>query len=179
MSRLDSHPRQPLELPVFSNLDSESMSRASRPSRALKQKKAPPDVFSRPFIQLDYLYTPSKDVAADVAYFTRVLGAEVAFSIEGMGARVAMLRLSEGPPHVLLTDHLTGDRVILIYRVADFDAALRDLTARGWTKAQTLEIPMGPCCSFTTPGGHRIAVYEQSRPEVLKHFLGRPDFCSA
>jgi predicted enzyme related to lactoylglutathione lyase len=133
--------------------------------------KGPP-----PFVQLDYLYTPSKDVAADVEYFTRVLGAEVAFSIEGMGARVAMLRMSEGPPHVLLTDHLKGDRAILIYRVADLDAALRDLRARGWTKAQTLEIPMGTCCSFTTPGGHRIAVYEQSRPEVLAHFLGRRDF---
>ena len=119
---------------------------------------------------------PSQDVAKDVEYFTGVLGAELAFSIEGMGARVAMLRLTEGPPHLLLTDHLEGDRTILIYRVSDLKAAMRDLKARGWKKAQTLEIPMGPCCSFTTPGGHRIAVYELSRPQVLAHFLGRRDF---
>jgi hypothetical protein len=128
------------------------------------------------FIQLDYLYTPSKDVAADLEYFTRVLGGEIGFAIEGMGARVAMIHLSQGPPHVLLTDHLEGDRPILIYRVDDLKAAMRDLKTRGWKKAQTLEIPMGPCCSFTTPGGHRIAAYELSRPQVLTHFLGRRDF---
>jgi hypothetical protein len=129
-----------------------------------------------PFIQLDYLYVPSADVAADVGYFTGVLGAELAFAVEGMGARVAMLHMTEGPPHVLLTDHLEGDRPILIYRVADLDAALAGLKARGWKKTHTLEIPMGPCCSFTTPGGHRIAVYELTRPEVANHFLGRRDF---
>jgi len=129
-----------------------------------------------PFIQLDYLYVPSADVAKDLKYFTDVLGAELAFAVEGMGARVAMLRLTEGPPHVLLTDHLEGDRPIFIYRVADLDTALSDLKARGWKKAQTLEIPMGPCCSFKTPGGHRVAVYELTRPEVAKHFLGRRDF---
>ena len=127
-------------------------------------------------MQLDYLYVPSADVAKDLAYFTDVLGGELAFAVEGMGAKVAMVRLSQGPPHILLTDHLNGDRPILIYRVDDLKAAIRDLKARGWKKAQTLEIPMGPCCSFTTPGGHRIAAYELSRPQVLTHFLGRRDF---
>jgi len=132
--------------------------------------------FSPPFIQLDYLYTPSSDVARDMKYFVDVLGAELGFSIEGMGARVAMLRLTSGPPHVLLTDHLEGDRAIAIYRVADLDSTLRDLKKRGWKKAHSLEIPMGPCCSFIIPGGHRVAVYELSRPQVLEHFLGRRDF---
>ena len=147
------------------------MPRRSEDKSATKPANGPP-----PFIQLDYLYVPSADVARDLAYFTGVLGAELAFAVEGMGARVAMLRLTQGPPHVLLTDHLDGDRPILIYRVADLDAAMADLKARGWKKAQTLEIPMGPCCSFTTPGGHRIAVYELTRPEVATHFLGRRDF---
>jgi hypothetical protein len=35
---------------------------------------------------------------------------------------------------------------------------------------------MGPCCSFATPGGQRIAVYELTRPQVAEHFLGRRDF---
>jgi hypothetical protein len=127
-------------------------------------------------MRLDYLYVPSSDVAQDLAYFTDVLGAELAFAIEGMGARVAMVRLSQGPPHILLTDHLEGDRSILIYRVDKLNSALADLKARRWKKGEMLEIPMGPCCSFTTPGGQRIAVYELSRPEVANHFLGRRDF---
>jgi len=127
-------------------------------------------------MQLDYLYVPSADVAKDLAYFTDVLGGELAFAVEGMGAKVAMVRLSQGPPHILLTDHLHGDHTILIYRVDRLDSTLAELKRRGWKKGQTLEIPMGPCCSFTTPGGQRIAVYELSRPQVADHFLGRRDF---
>src|SRR5229473_3184323 len=111
-----------------------------------------------------------------VRYFTEVLGGRLAFSVEGMGARVAKVELTEGPPHVLLTDHLEGDRPIFIYRVDDLDEAMRDLKKRGWKKAQTLEIPMGPCCSFTTPSGHRLAIYELTRPDVARHFDGRHDF---
>ena len=115
-------------------------------------------------------------MAADLEYFTKVLGAEVGFAIDGMGARVALVRMTAGPPHVLLTDHLEDERPIYIYRVGSLKAALADLKARGWKKTQTLEIPMGPCCSFTTPGGQRIAVYELTRPQVAEHFLGRRDF---
>ena len=129
-----------------------------------------------PFLQLDYLYTPSKDVAADARYFTDVLGGKLIFSIDGMGARVAKIELTDGPPHVLLTDHLEGDLPIFIYRVDDLDATMRALKKRGWRRAQILEIPMGPCCSFTTPAGHRLAIYELTRPEVAKHFDGRFDF---
>jgi hypothetical protein len=52
-------------------------------------------------VSLDYLYTPSKNVAADLEYFTKVLGADVGFAIDGMGARVALVRMTDGPPHVL------------------------------------------------------------------------------
>lgn len=128
------------------------------------------------FLQLDYLYTPSSDVAADVRYFTEVLGGRLAFAVEGMGARVAMIELTEGPPRVLLTDHLEGDRAIYIYRVEDLSEATAALKKRGLKKEHRLEIPMGPCSSFTTPSGHRIALYEASRPDVLEHFLGRRDF---
>ena len=131
---------------------------------------------SAPFMQLDYIYTPSQDVAADARYFSDVLGGTLAFSVDAMGTRVAMIQFTAGPPSVLLTDHLEGDRPILIYRVPDLARALAQLRARGWTKRQSLEIPMGPCCSFRTPGGHRIALYELTRPEVAKHFEGRRDF---
>jgi hypothetical protein len=128
------------------------------------------------FGRLDYLYTPSKDVAADSKYFTDVLGGKLVFAVEGMGARVAKIELGDGPPHILLTDHLSDDRPIFIYRVDDLDASVKALKKRGWKKGNTLEIPMGPCCSFTTPGGQRIALYELSRPQVARHFDGRVDF---
>jgi hypothetical protein len=128
------------------------------------------------FLQLDYLYTPSSDVAADARFFTDVLGGKVAFAVEGMGARVAMVELTDGPPHVLLTDHLEGDRAIYIYRVDNLRKAAAELKKRGLKDERRLEIPMGPCSSFVLPSGHRIALYEASRPEVLKHFLGRKDF---
>ena len=128
------------------------------------------------FAQLDYLYTPSSDVAADAKYFTDVLGGKLAFAVEGMGARVAMIELTDGPPHVLLTDHLEGERAVYIYRVDDLRKAAAALKRRGLEDERRLEIPMGPCSSFVLPNGHRIALYEASRPEVLKHFLGRKDF---
>jgi hypothetical protein len=129
-----------------------------------------------PFEQLDFLYVPSRDVAADLAYFADVLGARVVFAIDSDGVRVAAVELSQGPPLVLLTDHVEGERPIFIYRVADLDAALGGLESRGWARERTFEIPHGPCCSFRTPGGHRIAVYELTRPEVQGHFAGRRDF---
>jgi hypothetical protein len=129
-----------------------------------------------PFEQLDFIYSPSKDVASEAAHLVAVLGARLVFAIEAMGTRVAMLELSGGSPRLLLTDHLDGERPILIYRVASLEESLRRLKGPGFEQAATLEIPVGPCCSFTTPGGHRFAIYEATRPEVARHFEGRRDF---
>ena len=134
------------------------------------------DPASPPFERLDFLYTPSADVPGDMAYFTDVLGGRVVFAIEGMGTRVAAIALSEDGPQVLLTDHLDGERAILVYRVEDLPVALRTLEERGWEAAGTFEIPHGPCCSFRTPGGHRIAIYQLVRPEAADSFEGRRDF---
>ena len=129
-----------------------------------------------PFESLDYLYTPSADVAADMRFFSEVLGGRVAFAIEAMGARVAKIELTQGPPHVLLTDHLEGDRPVLVYRVADLGEAVRALRKRGFRKGRDVELPMGTCRTFSGPGGHRIALYELTRPGVADHFDGRMDF---
>lgn len=128
------------------------------------------------FESLDYVYMPSRDVASDVAYFTDVLGARLIFAIDGMGARVAMLELTEAPPKILLADHLDGDRPVLVYRVPDLAAASEELSGRGWDEGHGLEIPQGPVRSFAGPGGHRLAIYERSRPGVEKSFEGRRDF---
>ena len=128
------------------------------------------------FEQLDFIYLPSRDVAADVRYFAEVLGARVIFAIEGMGTRVAMLELGTSPPSVLLAGHLEGDRPVMVYRVEDLEAAMTELEGRGWQPGARLEIPHGPVCSFTTPGGHRLAIYQLTRPKVGASFAGRRDF---
>lgn len=129
-----------------------------------------------PFEQLDFVYAPSRDVPADLAFFTEVLGGRTLFAIESMGTRVAAVELTSGPPTILLTDHVVGDRAILVFRVADLDAALATQEAAGWVREHAFEIPHGPCCSFTTPGGHRVALYQLTRPEAAGHFDGRRDF---
>jgi hypothetical protein len=129
-----------------------------------------------PFEQLDFIYTPSHDVARDMRFFTDVLGGTLLFTVEGMGARAALIKLTEEPPHVLLTDHLEDERAILVYRVADLERSLADMESRGWTREEVFEIPHGPCCSFKGPGGHRVALYQLTRPEVGAHFEGRFDF---
>ena len=129
-----------------------------------------------PFDDLDFVYTPSRDVAAEALYFSDVLGGRIVFAIEAMGTRVAMVDLAPGSPRILLADHLEGERPILVYRVHDLDEALDVLSGRGWEREHTFEIPQGPCCSWRTPGGHRLALYELIRPEVADHFQGRRDF---
>jgi hypothetical protein len=131
---------------------------------------------SDPFEQLDFLYTPSDDVARDMKYFTGVLGGTLLFTVEGMGARAALIKLTETPPHILLTDHLEGERPIYVYRVENLERSLKEMEKRGWAREETFEIPHGPCCSFASPGGHRVALYQLTRPEAAAHFEGRFDF---
>jgi hypothetical protein len=128
------------------------------------------------FEQLDFIYMPSADVSGDLRYFTDVLGARMVFAVEGMGTRVAMVELTDQPPRILLAGHLEGERPVLVYRVADIEHAMRELAARGWQRGHQLEIPHGPVCTFASPGGHRLAVYQLTRPEAAEHFVGRRDF---
>jgi hypothetical protein len=128
------------------------------------------------FESLDYIYMPSRDVAADMKWFVETLGAKIVFAIDGMGARVAMLRLGRSKPPILLTDHLDTDMPVLVYRVADVNEARDELRKSGWKKGRMLELPMGTAMSFTAPGGQRIALFELSRPFVEKSFRGRRDF---
>ena len=128
------------------------------------------------FEQLDFVYMPSRDAATDVEFFTGTLGARLVFAVAGMGTRVAMLELTDGPPRVLLAEHLEGDRPVLVYRVENLASALDELESRGWRRGGTFEIPQGPICSFAAPGGQRFALYQLTRPEVEAHFVGRRDF---
>jgi hypothetical protein len=128
------------------------------------------------FDALDFVYMPSRDPAAEVGFFVDMLGGRLAFAIEAFGARVAMVELTPHPPAVLLADHLEGERPVLVYRVEDLDAALETLTARGWEPEPRFGIPHGPCCAVHAPGGHRLALYERTRPEATERLAGRRDF---
>jgi hypothetical protein len=129
-----------------------------------------------PFERLDFVYMPSRDTAADVRHFTEVLGARLVFAIERFGARVAMLELAEGPPAVLLADHLEGEAPVLVFRVDDLDEAVAEIEERGGRAGPLTGIPYGPIRVIELPGVQRLALYERTRPEVDEHLIGRRDF---
>jgi len=133
-------------------------------------------VVDSPFRSLDFLYIPTSDVVRDTTDLISVLGGRLVFAIDEWNTRVAMIALTPDPPHLLLTDHLEGERPILIYRVDNLDEAVARVKEAGWVSGKVFEIPHGPCSSFRAPGGHRIAIYEATRPDATSHFEGRYDF---
>jgi hypothetical protein len=128
------------------------------------------------FDRLDFVYLPSRDVAGELAHFTDGLGAEPVFAIEAFHTRVAMVRLHDDPPTLLLAGHLDGDRPVLVYRVASLDLALAELAGRGVAVAARFEIPHGPGAELQMPGPQRIALYELTRPGAPERLAGRRDF---
>jgi len=128
------------------------------------------------FEELDFLYMPSTDVAADLAFYEDKLGGRVVFAIEAFGARVAQVEISSVSPRLVLADHLSGEAPILVHRVKDLEATLKELAARGLQLDERFEIPHGPCCTLASPGGQRLALYELTRPEANRRFDGRRDF---
>jgi catechol 2,3-dioxygenase-like lactoylglutathione lyase family enzyme len=125
---------------------------------------------------LDVLYVPSRDVEADVRFYRDTLGGRVIFAIEAMGTRVAEIALAPQGPRVLLADHLPGDAPVLLHRVSDLDETLAELTTRGLRLEAQVELPLGPCATFRSPGGQRLGLYQLTRPQVDEHFAGRADF---
>jgi catechol 2,3-dioxygenase-like lactoylglutathione lyase family enzyme len=128
-----------------------------------------------PFESLDFVYVPTKDVDESTRRYVDELGAELVFKVRGMGTVVSCLKVGAAGPAILLTEHLDGDVPILVYRVADYDACVERLRADGLEELHELEIPHGPCASFTAPGGQRFAIYELTRPEAAGKFDGRID----
>ena len=126
------------------------------------------------FLSLDFIYVPTADVDATAGRYVDLYGAELIWKVRGMATVVACLRLTDGGPAILLSGHLEGDQPILIHRVADYHATVAELREAG-TDVRELEIPHGPCASFTAPGGQRLAVYQLTRPGAASHFDGRFD----
>lgn len=126
------------------------------------------------FASLDFVYVPTADVDATVRAHVDDLGAELVWKVRGMGTTVACLRVSDAGPAVLLSGHLSGTVPVLVHRVDSYAASVEALRSRG-VELTELEIPHGPCASFTASGGQRYAVYELVRPEAATHFDGRID----
>ena len=123
---------------------------------------------------LDYIYVPAADVDAEARRYAETLGAELAWKVRAMGTTVACLRLAEAGPAILLSGHLEGPGAILVYRVEDYTATVGRLRERGVT-VHELEIPHGPCATFTMEAGQRYAVYQLTRPDAVHLFDGRID----
>ena len=75
---------------------------------------------------------------------------------------------------ILLSGHLRGQGAILVYRVQDYAATVAQLRARNLA-VHELEIPHGPCATFTMEAGQRYAVYQLVRPDAVHLFDGRID----
>jgi hypothetical protein len=128
------------------------------------------------FDRLDFVYLPSRNVAADLRHFTDGLGAEVVFAIEAFGTRVAMVRLAPDPPPLLFAEHLHGDQPVLVYRVDDLDRAVAELREHRLDIGLEFEIPHGRGAEITNPGPQRVAIYERTRPQAAERLAGRRDF---
>jgi hypothetical protein len=128
------------------------------------------------FENLDFVYLPSRDVAADLRHFTESLAGRLVFAIEAFGTRVAMVALTETSPALLLAGHLDGDQPVLVYRVPDLEQTVNELVDRGAEIGARFEIPHGPAVELVTPGPQRIALYQLTRPETPARLVGRRDF---
>ena len=125
------------------------------------------------FGSLDYIYVPAADVDAEAERYAGTLGAELIWKVRAMGTTVACLRVAEAGPAILLSGHLQGPGAVLVYRVPDYPATVRLLRQRSVT-VHELEIPHGPCATFTL-AGQRYAVYQLTRPHAVHLFDGRID----
>jgi hypothetical protein len=124
----------------------------------------------------DFLYIPSTDVAADLAFYLDAFGAGAGFAIEAFGARVAEVRLGSGSTRLILADHLEGEAPVALFRVGDLDEAAADLRRRGFEPEAEFEFPHGPALTLRSPGGQRIGLYQLVRPQMDERFAGRRDF---
>jgi hypothetical protein len=123
---------------------------------------------------LDFIYMPSRDAAADLQWFEKTLGAEVVFAIERFGTRVAMVRPAGGPA-ILLAEHLEG-QPILVFRVESLDEATAELEREGAVVSGEFGIPPGEIREIEAPGGQRLAIYEETRPDRIGAMTGRRDY---
>jgi catechol 2,3-dioxygenase-like lactoylglutathione lyase family enzyme len=113
--------------------------------------------------RLAYLYVGTPDVDRAAAFYVDALGAEVVWAFDRFGARVAALRIGEGPL-LLLADHRPAGECRLLYRVDDITEAVAELRRSGASRLIEIGVPPGPCVIADDPAGNPIGVIEETRP---------------
>jgi hypothetical protein len=126
------------------------------------------------FRSLDFIYLPAPEFDSALSHYVNDLHAQVVWRVRGMGTVVAMVRLAEAGPALLLAEHLHDQPPILVFRVDDLTLAQTRLEADG-IQGESLELPHGPCFRFDMPGGQRMAIYQLTRPEANTMWDGRMD----
>jgi catechol 2,3-dioxygenase-like lactoylglutathione lyase family enzyme len=128
--------------------------------------------------RLAYLYVGTPDVDIAAAFYVRSLGAEVVWAFDRFGARVAALRIGEGPL-LLLADHRPAGECRLLYRVDDITAAVDELRRAGATNFTEIGVPPGPCVIADDPVGNPIGVIEETRAGRMEAGFRDPDNTAA
>lgn len=124
------------------------------------------------FGKLEYLYVGTSDFNRDLEYYTKVLGANVLWSYEEFGAKVAGLRLGEGPQY-LLADHRPAPSCLPLFELKSLKVAAKELRTRGWkSEGRSFEIPPGPCYTFKDPSGNPLGIFENARPGLVDQAFG-------
>jgi len=84
-----------------------------------------------PLGRLRYLYVGSGKFDADLKYYRDAIGAELVWNFKAFGARVAALRVGEGPL-VLIADHRQAPSCLPIFEVKDLKTTVQQMKTRGW-----------------------------------------------
>ena len=132
-----------------------------------------------PLGTLEYLYIGTADFDRDCAYYEKVLGAERVWAFHAFGAKVAAFRVCEGPL-LLLADHRPAPSCMPVLAVADLDATITALKARGWqSDGEAFEIPNGTCFRCADPSGNPYALFQNDRPEAMERAYAAKDNADA
>jgi predicted enzyme related to lactoylglutathione lyase len=128
-----------------------------------------------PLGRLAYLYIGTAAFDRDVAYYRDVLGAEVVWAFNAFDAKVAALRVADGPLF-LLADHRPAPSCMPILAVENLEATVEELKERGWHfEGNLFEIPNGPCCRFNDPSGNPLALFQDVRPDAMERAFADKD----
>jgi hypothetical protein len=109
---------------------------------------------------------PSRDVAADVAFFHEMFGERAASFAEAADGEMAELLTRLSGPRVLMARALTFDGPVLLHPTSDLDSRLAELRTSGFDPTDRMDSPLGPCATFQSPGGQCFGLYQTARPGV-------------
>ena len=133
-----------------------------------RKDKVPVDSGKAPLGVLRFLYVGSSDVAKDLDYYTKLLGAKKVWDFTSMGIRVAAVQVCSGPL-LLLAGHRPAPSVLPVFEVGNLKASAKEFESRGWqAEGEEFEIPNGPCYLFRDPSGNQMALFQDVRPRLLE-----------